>query len=339
MSKRDYYQILGVNKNASGDEVKKAYRKKAMEHHPDRNRDDAKAETLFKEAAEAYETLSDPKKRQMYDQFGHDGPRMSSGPSQGFDPFEMFNSFFGGGSRKRNRGRDIQVQIGISLEEVFKGGKKKFGYRRKDICKDCKGEGGEGESCSYCAGYGQVRQSHGMAQLISVCPKCQGTGMQIKVKCKKCKGAGQQDQQHDVTVTIPKGIQNGAKLRLKGEANLDDINLPRGDLICHVAIQPHPLFTLHGVDLACETTISFAQACLGCSVDVPTIEGSKAKLKIPSGTQFGQSLRMNGKGLPHFKKKTRGNQYVVVKIDIPKVLNEKQTKLLKQFEKINKEID
>jgi len=339
MNKRDYYQVLGVNKNASDDEVKKAYRKKAMEHHPDRNKDKPEAEALFKEAAEAYETLSDPKKKQMYDQFGHNSPRMSSGPSQGFDPFEMFNSFFGGGNRRRNRGQDIQVQLGITLEEVFKGAKKKFGYLRKDICKDCKGEGGEGESCSYCAGYGQVRQNHGMTQLISVCPQCQGTGVQIKVKCKKCKGAGHNDQQHDVTITIPKGIQNGSKLRLKGEANLDDISLPRGDLICHVAIQQHPLFTLHGVDLACETTISFAQACLGCSVDVPTIEGSKAKLKIPPGTQFGQSLRMNGKGLPYFKKKTRGNQFVIVKIEIPKVLNKEQTDLLKQFEKINKEED
>ncbi len=331
MDKRNYYEVLGISRKASADEIKKSYRKLALKHHPDRNPNDDEAEARFKEVSEAYEVLSNPGKKSKYDQFGHTSSRSNFGGIH-VNPFDIFTSFFGNESPGyQQKGRSIQIEVKVSLEEVLKGVKKTFTYSRGSKCNKCNGVGGKGNSCIVCGGYGQTRQGSDFVNIITTCPRCQGLGILISEKCVTCGGNGMEEKDHTVTVSIPAGVQSGNKIRLSGEGESIDDKLPRGDLICHITVEKHPIFERHGQDIVCEKNISFADACLGTKVDVPTIDGPVASLKIPGGTQFGQSFRLLNKGLPSTRYRERGHQYVIIQIDIPKDLTKQQKELLKKF--------
>lgn len=330
MSKSDYYEVLGVGRDAEPDVIKKAYRKLAHKYHPDRNQDDG-AEDKFKQASEAYETLNDPDKKNTYDQYGHNAPRMSN--TGVGDPFDMFNSLFGGGSR-RQRGRDVRAQINISLEDVLEGTKKQLDYNRRRQCSSCKGLGGQGSSCSACGGYGQVRQQSGFVQVVTTCPQCRGSGVKITKPCSVCHQQGEISERRTIQVNVPPGIESGQQIRLGGEGDIRQSNMQPGDLLCVVSISPHPIFQRHGRDLQYLHDLSFTDACLGTSIQVPTLEGGKKKLEIPAGTQFGQSFRIKKKGIPRLKrKKDRGSLYVKMNIAVPQDLGPEEINLLKRFDK------
>lgn len=335
MSKRDYYEVLQIDRNASLVTIKKAYRKLAHKYHPDRNQDKG-AEDKFKEAAEAYEVLSDPQKKESYDAFGHNFPR--SGPTQGYaDPFDIFNSFFGGGRRPR-KGRDVHVQISISLEGVLSGIKKKITYMRHFECQTCKGAGGIGNTCKTCGGYGQVTQQNGFVQIITTCPKCQGSRIEITRRCLKCEGLGEIGEEHTTEVEVPPGIYNRNHVKITGEGDLAENNLPPGDLICRINVEPHSIFQRKDKDIQCVQEISFADACLGTKIMVPTLGGKEEELTIPPGTQFGQSFRIKGQGMPALRAyHARGDQFIVIHISVPRSLTSKERDLLRQFDRKTKD--
>ena len=353
--KRDYYEVLGVEKGASADEVKKAYRKLAKKYHPDLNPDDKEgAEAKFKEATEAYEVLSDDTKRQQYDQFGHAAFDQTAGGGYGggfggFDGFDMgdiFSSFFGGGfgGQRRNpnapqKGRDIVYNIDLSFEEACFGVEQEIAINHLEKCDECSGSGAKkGTSpttCPTCHGTGQVttvqRTPLGNFQSSRPCSSCGGKGTIIKEPCQKCAGKGTVRTSKKVRVKIPAGIDNGQQVYVRGEGDAGANGGPNGDLILSVRVKPHKLFVRQGYDILCDYPISFVQATLGAEIEVPTIDG-KVSYNIPEGTQSGTVFRLKGKGVQRVNGTQRGDQYVTITVEIPKGLSENQKDILRQFD-------
>jgi molecular chaperone DnaJ len=342
-TKRDYYEVLGVSSDAAPEQIKKAYRRLAHKYHPDRNQSDPDAETRFKEAAEAYEVLSDPPKRQRYDQFGHAG--LSGVGVHDFshmgveDIFSMFNDIFEGAfgaGRRRHRGADLQTEIELTLAEVLSGAERTIEFTRQDFCATCGGTGAAPGSqrrpCRTCGGYGQVEQAGGFlfARMITTCPTCRGRGSVIVKPCGACRGTGRMRSERVLTVQVPAGVHDGQAVRVRGEGEPGEDGMQRGDLHCYVRIKPHPFLERHNNDLLCRMPIGFTQAALGAKVEVPTLTG-KVELAIPRGTQHGQLFRMSGLGLPDLRTGRRGDEIVQVMVEIPKMLNKEQEQLLREF--------
>ena len=355
--KRDYYEVLGVGKSATADEIKKAYRKLAKKYHPDLNPDDKEgAEAKFKEATEAYEVLSDADKKQRYDQFGHAAFDQTAGGGGygggfgGFDGFDMgdiFSSFFGGGfggGQRSNpnapqRGRDISYAIDLTFEEACFGVEKDITINHLEKCSECNGSGAEKgtspETCPTCHGTGQVRTvqrtAFGNFQSVRPCDSCGGKGTIIKTPCSSCHGEGNIRKSKKVRVKIPAGIDDGQQVYIRGEGDAGKKGGPSGDLILNIRVKKHKLFVRQGYDILCDYPISFVQATLGAEVQVPTVDG-KVSYNIPEGTQPGTVFRLKGKGVPKINSTQRGDQYVTVKVEIPKGLNENQKDLLREFD-------
>ena len=351
--KRDYYEVLGVNKGASDDEIKKAYRQSAKKYHPDLHPGDKEAEEKFKEVNEAYEVLSDKEKRARYDQFGHAGVDPNFGAGGAGSPFgqdidlgDIFSSFFGGfgGRRSANpnaprRGSDIETQLYISFEEAAKGCRKTVQYQAISTCKDCNGTGAQKgtspKTCSACGGRGQVtinqRTPFGVVQTSRPCDACKGRGKIVETPCRTCNGRGQVRRKRTVDVNVPAGINEEQVLSVAGHGNSGINGGPAGDLHVYIGIRPHPIFERRGDDVWCDLPITFAQAALGATVTVPTLDG-KASYDIHEGTQPGDVFKLKGKGIQHLNGRGRGDQYVKVVIEVPKNLNSKQKDMIRQFD-------
>lgn len=356
--KRDYYEVLGVKKGASEDELKKAYRKLAKENHPDLHPGDKECEARFKEINEAYEVLSDPDKRAKYDQFGHaafDPSQGFGGGGGGFGGFEGFGGFGdifsdifgggfgfgGGGGRNPNaprKGDNLRATVNIKFEEAAFGVKKDVFVSKIEQCHDCKGtgcaEGTTAEVCPDCKGTGTVmstkRTPFGMVQSSEQCPKCKGRGKIIHSPCKTCRGIGSVRRQHKVSVSIPAGIDDGQTISLKGQGNAGLNGGPAGDLLITVLVQPHARFERDGASILLDQEISFAQAALGAEVEVPTLDG-KVKLNIPEGTQTGTTFRLKGKGVPFLRNGGRGDQFVTVNVAVPRSMTSTQKNALRRY--------
>ena len=350
-TKRDYYEVLGVDKNASQDDIKKAYRKLAKECHPDLNPNDKTAEERFKELNEANAVLSDPEKREKYDRFGKDGLNMGGfdmdGFGGGFGGFGGFGSIFdelfggagAGGSRRASRpmaGNSLRFSLKVSFEEAAFGAKKSFDFTREENCATCTGTGAEpgtkSETCNVCNGTGQVRSSGGFMVTVRTCTNCGGTGQVIKHRCKDCSGTGRVQKKRTATVNIPAGIDNGQVVVMQGQGESGFRGGPPGDLQIVVNIMPHKLFKRNGADLLLNMPISFTQAALGANIDVPLLKGS-LKYNIPEGTQSGAKFRIKGEGIQRLNSKTKGDLILTVTVETPKRLSEKQKELLREFEK------
>ena len=346
MAKQDYYETLGVTRNASEAELKKAYRRLAMKYHPDRNQGDAKAEEKFKAAKEAYEVLSDPQKRAAYDQFGHAGVDPSATPGGGgfrgggsfsdiFD--DVFGDIFGGrsGGRQAYRGADLRYDLELSLEDAVQGVTVKVKIPTHVKCGACNGSGAKkGTSpttCTTCGGQGQVRMQQGFFSIQQTCPRCKGAGKIITDPCVVCHGSGQVQETKTLSVKIPAGVDTGDRIRLAGEGEPGENGGPPGDLYVQVRIKPHPIFKRIGNDLACEMPISFATAALGGELDVPTLAG-RVRLKVPPETQTGKVFRLRGKGVKSIQQRGVGDLLCKVVVETPVHLNQKQKELLQAFE-------
>ena len=356
--KRDYYEVLGVQKDASAEEIKKAYRKVTKENHPDLHPGDKACEERFKEANEAYEVLSDEEKRKKYDQYGHaafdPNAGYGAGGFGGFGGFDdifggggfgdIFSSIFGGGATRANpnaprRGDNVRAQANISFEEAAFGCEKEITYARIEQCPDCKGNGcapgTTAEVCPDCGGSGQVRTTQrtpfGMAQTMAPCQKCRGTGKIIHQPCKTCRGLGSIRRQHKMTVKIPAGLDDGQSISRAGYGNAGINGGPAGDLLISVIVRPHAIFEREGTNVYMEQEISFAQATLGAELELPTLDG-KVKYTIPEGTQPGTTFRLRGKGIPYLRSPaTRGDQYVTVKVAVPRNLSGAQKEKLREY--------
>ncbi len=349
MADRDFYDILGVQKNASDDDIKKSYRKLAMKYHPDRNKDNKEAERKFKEATAAYEALKDPEKRAAYDQYGHDAFRQGGmGGTQGFGDFaggfsDIFEEFFGGGfggkSRQRGpqRGNDLRYNMSVSLQEAFSGKKSQIRIPSYDGCDLCSATGSADKSgpstCSTCGGHGKVRSTQGFFSIERPCPTCGGEGFSIKNPCLKCSGTGQVKKQKTISVTIPAGVDTGTRIRISGEGEPGQRGAGNGDLYIFVEVQKDQLFEREEENIFCQIPISITTAILGGEVEVPTIEGKKARLNIPAGTQSETQFRLKGKGMSILRQTRRGDMYVEANVEIPVNLNSKQKAILQEFEK------
>ena len=346
MAKEDYYQLLGVSRNASDDDIKKSFRRLAMKYHPDRNRDNPEAEEQFKKVKEAHDVLSDPKKRSAYDQFGHAGVDPSMGGGAGFgganfsDIFgDVFGDIFGGGgSRGRGgpqRGSDLRYNLEIPLEEAVAGTEVKIQIPTLVNCKSCDGTGAnKGSSpttCPTCHGHGAVRMQQGFFSVQQTCPTCRGSGKQIKDPCRACHGQGRTQDTKTLSVKIPPGVDTGDRIRLSGEGEMGETGGPPGDLYVQVHVKDHPIFTRDGANLYCEVPISFPKACLGGEVEVPTLSG-KVALKIPAETQTGRLFRLSGKGVKPVRGGAVGDLMCRVRIETPVHLNKEQIDLIRQFD-------
>ena len=352
MSKRDYYEVLGVEKSAKKDEIKKAYRKLALKYHPDKNKGDKNSEEKFKEASEAYHVLSDDKRKSSYDQFGH-AAFQGAGGQGGFSNFDFSSSFsdifedvfgdlgdFGfstGRSRRRSnsRGSDLRYDISLNLNDAFTGTEKKINYTTYKKCKTCSGNGAKPGSkpsaCNYCGGQGKVRSSQGFFTIQQTCPQCSGEGEKITNPCNNCSGMGKTQSNESVSVKVPKGVDDGTRIRLAGKGEAGSKGGGNGDLYLFISIEPHSIFKRSEENLYYELPISIADAALGTTVEVPSIDGGKTKIKIPSGTQSGKQLRLKGKGMPILRRSISGDLYIRIVTEVPTSLTKKQKELLSEF--------
>ena len=362
MAKADYYEILGVKKGATDAELKAAYRKAAMKHHPDKNPGDKAAEEKFKEANEAYDVLKDPQKRAAYDQFGHGafehggGGRGGQGFSggQGFNGFgfdfsaggfsdifsDIFSDFAGGGRRPRaaeRRGEDLRYDVDIKLGTAFSGGIEKLKFRRQGRCKSCAGKGGEGaEICARCGGVGVIAMRQGFFATNAACPECNGLGKKIKNPCSVCGGMGVAYENREIEVKIPAGVEDGSRLRVKGEGEAGLLGAEAGDLFVYVRVAKDKTFAREGRSLYASAPVSFAVAALGGTIEAPTIEGGTIEVKIPKGLQSGERLRVKGKGMPSVGSATRGDMFLDIRVETPGKLTARQEELLREFDKEGK---
>ena len=355
MAKRDYYDVLGVSKNSSPDQIKSAYRKLAVKYHPDKNKDDKSAEEKFKEASEAYHVLSNAERKQNYDNFGHAAFENAGRGGGGFSNFDfsshfsdIFEDFFGqgfGGSRRgrrsNNRGSDLRYDLSITLEEAFTGKKQDIKFSTSEKCETCKGSGSkpghDAGSCSMCGGHGQVRSNQGFFTVQQTCPQCSGSGEEITNPCTKCNGQGKTQASKRLSVTIPKGVDDGTRIRLAGKGEAGSRGSGNGDLYLFINVYSHDLFKRSDENLFFECPISIADAALGTSIEIPTIDGGKAKIKIPAGTQSGKQFRLRAKGMPYMRGSGNGDLYVQVNTEVPISLNREQKELLEKFREIENE--
>jgi molecular chaperone DnaJ len=361
MAKRDFYDVLGVSRSASADEIKKAYRRKAKELHPDRNKDDPSAETAFKEINEAYEALKDPDRKAAYDRFGHAafeagmagggprGPRGGMHPGADFssafsDVFEdLFGDFMGGGrggTRQRaSRGSDLRYNLRVTLEEAYSGSQKSIRVPTLASCEACSGTGAEGGaepvSCPTCGGIGKVRAQQGFFTIERTCPTCGGLGQIVKNPCASCRGAGRIEKERTLSVNIPAGVETGTRIRLSGEGEAGLRSGPPGDLYIFIEVREHPLFQRDGQDLHCRVPISFATAALGGEVEVPTIDGGRSRVKVPAGSQTGKQMRLRGKGMPALRGGAQGDMRLELVVETPVNLTARQKELLREFETLS----
>jgi molecular chaperone DnaJ len=365
MAKRDYYEVLGLSKGASADEIKKAYRTKAKELHPDRNKDNPKAETQFKEAGEAYDVLKDPDKKAAYDRFGHaafdggmgggGGPRPGGGGfgNQGdfasafSDVFDdLFGDFMGGGRagggrQRAARGADLRYNLRVTLEEAYAGLQKTINIPTSVSCTACDGSGAEGgaepTTCPTCSGMGKVRAQQGFFTVERTCPTCSGLGQIINNPCKSCHGQGRIEKDRALSVNIPAGVETGTRIRLAGEGEAGMRGGPPGDLYIFIEVAKHDLFEREEKDLFCRVPVSMATAALGGDIEVPTIDGGRSRVKIPSGSQSGRQMRLRGKGMPALRGGTSGDMFIELAVETPVNLTSKQKELLKEFEALSED--
>lgn len=360
MAKADYYALLGVEKNASKDDLKKAFRKQAMNYHPDRNPGDKEAEKKFKELGEAYDVLKDDQKRAAYDRFGHaafEGGGMgggrggAGGGADGFGGFDFSSNFAdifedlfgqqggrrGGGASANTRGADLRYNLAISLEDAFKGSQKTITITTSVECDSCEGSGGAKGSkptnCPTCQGQGKVRAQQGFFTIERTCTTCQGMGKIIKDPCAKCAGSGRTRKEKSLNVSIPAGVEEGTRIRLTGEGEAGFRGGPEGDLYIFLSVKPHPIFKREAADIHCKVPINITTASLGGTVEVPTIDGSRVKVNIPAGTQSGRQFRLKGRGMSVMRSQTRGDMYIHAAVETPVNLTKKQKELLREFEK------
>lgn len=360
MSKRDYYEVLGASKGASADELKKAYRKKAKELHPDRNSDNPNAEAQFKEVNEAYDVLKDADKKAAYDRYGHaafeggmggGGPRgggfgqgdFSSAFSDVFD--DLFGDFMGGGRgggrQRASRGSDLRYNLSISLEEAFSGLQKTINVPTSVSCDSCNGSGAEGGSepatCPTCSGMGKVRAQQGFFTVERTCPTCSGAGQIIKNPCKTCGGQGRREKDRALSVNIPAGVETGTRIRLSGEGEAGLRGGPSGDLYIFINVTKHDLFERDGNNLFCEVPVAMTAAALGGEIEVPTIDGGRSRVKIPAGSQSGRQMRLRGKGMPGLQNRPTGDMFIELVVETPVNLTTRQKELLREFEDLSED--
>jgi len=347
MSKQDYYDVLGVSKDADSSSLKSAYRKLAMKYHPDKNPGDSDAEKKFKQVSEAYEVLSNTEKRQAYDAYGHDAFNQQGGGgfNEGFSGFgsfsDIFEDFFGdmGGGRqsrqREQRGQDLKYEVDVDLREAYTGVKKEISFDTLTTCDVCKGSGSESGSglktCGVCGGSGRTRASQGFFTVERTCTACGGAGQVISDPCKACNGEGRRRKNRKLEVNIPAGVEEGSRIRLSGEGAAGPNGSSPGDLYLFVSMIPHPIFEREATDIFCNVPISIVDASLGGSVDVPTVSGGKVKVKIPAGSQNGDQFRLNSKGMPTIRSTSFGDMIISLSVEVPKNLSENQKKLLREF--------
>jgi molecular chaperone DnaJ len=364
MAKRDFYEVLGIARGASADEIKKAYRSKAKELHPDRNKDRPEAEAQFKEVNEAYDCLKDDQKKAAYDRFGHaafeggmgGGPR---GPGRGYgqgdfasafsDVFEdLFGDFMGGrggaaggGRGRAQRGSDLRYNLRVTLEEAHRGVQKSITVPTSVACGSCSGTGAEGgaepQTCPTCSGLGKVRASQGFFTVERTCPTCGGLGQTIKNPCKTCHGAGRMEKERQLSVNIPPGVETGTRIRLAGEGEAGMRGGPSGDLYIFIEVREHALFQRDGVNLFCRVPVAMTVAAVGGEVEVPTIDGGRSRVKIPAGTQTGKQLRLRAKGMPALRGGGIGDMLIEVAVETPVNLTSRQRELLREFERLSED--
>ena len=352
MSKRDCYEVLGVNRSASLDDIKKSYRKLAKQYHPDRNPDNKEAEEKFKEATDAYSILSDPENRAKYDQFGHAVFQQGRGGFEGFGAFsgfedifgDIFSSFFGGATSSRKSrspaGRDLRYDLRVTFEEAAFGAEKEITLPKRVLCDQCKGSGAKSgtqpEKCSDCQGSGQIRMQQGFFTISRTCGRCSGSGQMIKNPCRNCNGSGLTASKSKIKVKVPPGIDEGQRLKLRGEGEVSTAGGAPGDLYVQIAIEPHEIFQRQDSEVICDVPVSYSTAVLGAEIEVPTLEGI-AKLKIPAGTESGKIFRLKNRGIQILGSNRRGDQHIRVNIEIPKKISEEHKQLLEKLRAVEKE--
>ena len=358
MAKADYYELLGVKKGASADEIKKAYRAKAKELHPDRNADNPNAEAQFKEVNEAYDVLKDADKKAAYDRFGHaafEGGMGGGGRPGGQGDFtsafsdvfdDLFGDFMGGGRRsggrnRATRGSDLRYNLRVSLEEAYKGLQKSIKVPTSVQCGSCNGTGAESGSepttCPTRSGMGKVRATQGFFTVERTCPTCSGLGQMIKNPCRSCSGAGRVEKDRSLSVNVPAGVETGTRIRLSGEGEAGMRGGPAGDLYIFIEVEEHKIFNRDGLNLFCRVPVSMSSAALGGDIEVPTIDGGRSRVKIPQGSQSGRQMRLRGKGMPAIKSSHSGDMFIELAVETPVNLTSRQKELLREFEKLSED--
>ena len=357
MSKRDYYEVLGLSKGASADEIKKGYRRKAKELHPDRNTSDPSAESKFKEANEAYDVLKDPERKAAYDRFGHaafeggmgggGGQRQGDFSSAFSDVFDdLFGDFMGGGQRgggrsRASRGSDLRYNLEISLEDAYSGLQKSINVPTSVQCSPCNGSGAAGGSepstCPTCSGMGKVRASQGFFTVERTCPSCSGMGQVISNPCSSCGGQGRSNKDRSLSVNVPAGVETGTRIRLSNEGEAGLRGGPAGDLYIFIEVREHKIFQRDGNSLFCRIPVSMSGAALGGDIEVPTLDGGRSRVKIPAGSQSGRQMRLRGKGMPSIKSAQKGDMFIEIAVETPVNLTSKQRELLREFEALSED--